>query len=434
MTLQTTSFGINDYFGITTPTDFVSNSHWESIMPIHDSTTASQAVQTLLNRQEDVSSMDHGYTFRNLPFLIGSYEVRKSQSGAQWLEVVLQNVYGSFKSKIWLNGGADEHIETIESSALFLVDGKCEIYRGSKGLVISRLTPVECESPEMFLKGLPEGETVKQYRDELIHYLSSLSIPFQRIAYIVMRNYWSEFSVRPAALKMHHAHIHGLLKHTTCLMRLADHILQDSLENPKDHALHLLRKFKEYADVETTRILEEGNFHFFRIFELDHMTNVFHSMFPHVEKDSQYENPLIDLSPEEKPAFDRDVTLFSILLHDIGKIWEYTHIGDNPKKFAMLFPHVEEALSPTNKGISMDERGKLIGHMPIGVLVFQNALFAAKGCISLEQSVAVTHNILSHHGKKEWDSSVVPASPQAWLIHYVDNLDAKYESYQITTR
>lgn len=432
MTLQTT-YGINDYFGITTPSAFESNEHWENCLPLKDATTASEPVQRLLDRQENVLEMTHGQQFRGLPFLVGSYETRESQTGAKWLDVVLQNVYGSTKSKIWLNGSADEYIETLESGSLFLVDGKMEIYRGNKGIVISRISPVDCESPELFLKGLPEGETVKEYRDELIHYLSSMSIPFQRVAFIVMKNYWNEFSVRPAALKMHHAHIHGLLKHTTCLMRLADYILQGSLENPKEHARHLLSKFKEYADIEVSRRLDEGDFHFYQIFELDHMTKVFQSMFPVADNDSEYENPLIDLSPEETPSFDRDVTLLSILLHDIGKIWEYTHVGDNPKKFASLFPHVDEG-DTSSRGISMDDRGKLIGHMPIGVLVFQNALFAAKGCLSLEQSIQVTHNILSHHGKKEWDSSVVPASPQAWLIHFVDNLDAKYESYQITIR
>ena len=35
------------------------------------------------------------------------------------------------------------------------------------------------------------------------------------------------------------------------------------------------------------------------------------------------------------------------------------------------------------------------------------------------------HMILSHHGEPEYGAAKIPATPEAILIHYIDNIDAK---------
>jgi 3'-5' exoribonuclease len=35
--------------------------------------------------------------------------------------------------------------------------------------------------------------------------------------------------------------------------------------------------------------------------------------------------------------------------------------------------------------------------------------------------------IAAHHGELQFGSPVVPRTPEAWALHYVDNLDAKLE-------
>ena len=39
--------------------------------------------------------------------------------------------------------------------------------------------------------------------------------------------------------------------------------------------------------------------------------------------------------------------------------------------------------------------------------------------------LALKHLILAHHGKYEFGSPRLPATPEAFLLHYLDNLDAK---------
>jgi 3'-5' exoribonuclease len=42
-----------------------------------------------------------------------------------------------------------------------------------------------------------------------------------------------------------------------------------------------------------------------------------------------------------------------------------------------------------------------------------------------EKKFLVMHMILSHHGKREYGSPVLPAIPEALALHHIDNLDAK---------
>ena len=40
----------------------------------------------------------------------------------------------------------------------------------------------------------------------------------------------------------------------------------------------------------------------------------------------------------------------------------------------------------------------------------------------------ILHIVLSHHGKLEFGSPVVPKTPEALLVHYLDDLDGKLEA------
>lgn len=119
------------------------------------------------------------------------------------------------------------------------------------------------------------------------------------------------------------------------------------------------------------------------------------------------------------PALSRDLLTAGVLFHDCGKLWENSLPADG---FTMPF----------------DERGELLGHITIGIELV-NALWrkllvsdeaAAWGALipaSEDVRLHLLHLIAAHHGELQFGSPVPPKTPEAWALHYVDNLDAKME-------
>ncbi|MEP6671089.1 MAG: HD domain-containing protein [Chthoniobacter sp.] len=119
------------------------------------------------------------------------------------------------------------------------------------------------------------------------------------------------------------------------------------------------------------------------------------------------------------PALNRDLLTAGVLFHDAGKLWENSLPADG---FVMPF----------------DERGEMLGHITIGIELV-NALWrkvlateaaATWGTLrpaSEDVRLHLLHLLAAHHGELQFGSPVVPKTPEAWALHYVDNLDAKME-------
>jgi 3'-5' exoribonuclease len=77
---------------------------------------------------------------------------------------------------------------------------------------------------------------------------------------------------------------------------------------------------------------------------------------------------------------------------------------------------------------SYTDSGQLIGHIAQSfVMVNKKAdALGAKGA-PVDKAVldALDHIILSHHGQYEFGSPKLPATPEAFMVNYIDDLDAK---------
>jgi len=114
-------------------------------------------------------------------------------------------------------------------------------------------------------------------------------------------------------------------------------------------------------------------------------------------------------------SLNRDLLAAGVLFHDCGKLWE---------------------TCPPEEGFAIrpDLRGELMGHINIGVEVV-NAMWRElpkadwDGLVPASDDVRLhlIHLILSHHGALEFGSPVLPKTPEAIALHYIDNLDARLE-------
>lgn len=109
------------------------------------------------------------------------------------------------------------------------------------------------------------------------------------------------------------------------------------------------------------------------------------------------------------PAVNRDLLLAGVVLHDIGKIYELSY----DRSFQYTTP------------------GKLVGHISLGVELVREKIRGLPA-FPAELKLLVEHLILSHHGHLEFGSPVLPAFPEALLLHYLDDLDSKMESMRAT--
>ena len=77
---------------------------------------------------------------------------------------------------------------------------------------------------------------------------------------------------------------------------------------------------------------------------------------------------------------------------------------------------------------SYTDSGQLIGHIVQGLLMVNEKAeaLAAEGK-PIDKSIldALGHIILSHHGQYEFGSPKLPATAEAFMVCYIDNLDAK---------
>ena len=111
---------------------------------------------------------------------------------------------------------------------------------------------------------------------------------------------------------------------------------------------------------------------------------------------------LCELAAQHYPEINRDLLLTGVIFHDIGKLQEL--------RWGMTFDYTLE--------------GQLVGHIAIAVGMIEKKL-AAMPEFPPTLRILVEHMVLSHHGRLEFGSPKLPMIPEAVLLHYLDDLDAK---------
>jgi len=113
---------------------------------------------------------------------------------------------------------------------------------------------------------------------------------------------------------------------------------------------------------------------------------------------------LCRLAAQHFSDLDADLLLAGAILHDVGKIYELTY----------------------ERSLGYSSEGQLVGHIAIGLRLIEQKLrqlpdFPPRLRLLLE------HLVVSHHGTLEFGSPKLPLFPEALVLHYLDDLDAKLD-------
>jgi 3'-5' exoribonuclease len=114
---------------------------------------------------------------------------------------------------------------------------------------------------------------------------------------------------------------------------------------------------------------------------------------------------LADRVAAHYPLLDRDLLLTGVILHDIGKVHELTW----------------------QSGFDYSVEGVLLGHIQIGVDLVEKTIARLPEFPGRLRTLLL-HMILSHHGKLEFGSPKLPMIPEAVVLNFLDDLDAKMQA------
>ena len=114
---------------------------------------------------------------------------------------------------------------------------------------------------------------------------------------------------------------------------------------------------------------------------------------------------LADRVAPHYPILHRDLLLTGVILHDIGKVRELSW----------------------DIGFEYTVEGTLLGHIQIGAALAERTMDSLPN-FPPRLKILALHMILSHHGKLEFGSPKLPMIPEALVLNFIDDLDAKMQA------
>ena len=138
------------------------------------------------------------------------------------------------------------------------------------------------------------------------------------------------------------------------------------------------------------------NHHAFVAGWLEHTLSVTRTVIYLADKYAEYYDDL-------EPPLDKAMAVAGAILHDVGKLRE---LDERPE------------------GTVYTASGALIGHLLQGRDIVREA--AAVCPLPPDTLLRLEHLIIAHQRLPEWGSPKPPMTPEALLVHYADDIDAKF--------
>lgn len=111
---------------------------------------------------------------------------------------------------------------------------------------------------------------------------------------------------------------------------------------------------------------------------------------------------LIQAIADHYKGIDKDLLLTGGILHDIGKVQEFSY----------------------ETHIDYSDAGRLLNHIVIGVEMIDRKIATIRD-FPEETALVLKHMIVSHHGTRDFGSPEPPKTLEAIILNYLDELDAK---------
>jgi 3'-5' exoribonuclease len=153
--------------------------------------------------------------------------------------------------------------------------------------------------------------------------------------------------------------------------------------------------FKEHGERFYEAVAATGMHHAYR-----------HGLLEHTLRMAQCAEALLPLYPKVDPS----LALAGTILHDIGKVQEYTR------------------LEPGMAKAGFTRAGNLHGHLVLGAFLVREHATLVGLEVSLRERLE--HILLSHHTMREYGACQTPSTPEAVFVARIDDMDAKLSAIE----
>jgi 3'-5' exoribonuclease len=281
-----------------------------------------------------VSQIEPGQTIDDI-YIVKEPILRSTTRGDLYIAMYLSDRTGQLNGRMWQ--ATEETYKSLPKPGFVHIKGRSELYQNNLQIVVNNVAVIDPSKVNIddFLPRTKKD--TKQMLEEVKAIVGRIKNPPLKALvgeFLADSDLMEKFCKSPAAMKLHHDWIGGLLEHTRNMLRVVVAILP---------------------------------------------------LYPNVQS---------------------DLVLAGILLHDMGKTDEL--------EYDMAFSYTDS--------------GQLIGHISKSLLMInQKADSLRSRGTQIDQEIldALDHIILSHHGAYEFGSPKLPATAEAFMVCYIDNLDAK---------
>lgn len=279
----------------------------------------------------------------NVPLLLKKINERQTKNGKPYVNLTFIDKSGEISTNVW-DMTQDQFQGRVNT--VYGVKGKVGSYMGTpqlENITLSTLADNDPNNdPELYESTAPEPR--RNLVAELQGFIGKIhNDRFRDLVNDILSNnqalyHESEFSLHPAASKMHHEFRSGLIFHTVRMLRDAEKLSQ------------------------------------------------------------------------VYPILNADLLFTAIILHDTGKMVELEDDGNGVYGYST--------------------EGSMLGHISIvdGWITYHMSQMGYD--VNDEQFVVLRHVVLAHHGRLEYGSPVTGLTPEAYIINYIDMMDADMTKFE----
>ncbi|MHC4509969.1 MAG: 3'-5' exoribonuclease YhaM family protein [Planctomycetota bacterium] len=283
-----------------------------------------------------INQIEPGQTINDI-YIAKDPILRSTSRGDLYIAMFLCDRTGQLNGRMWQ--ATETVYRALPKPGFVHIQGRSELYQNNLQIIINNVTVVDAskvQTDDFLARTKKDQQQMFAELTQTVGQIKNAQLKALVEEFLADAALMDKFCNAPAAMKMHHDCIGGLLEHVHNMLRVAVAILP------------------YYPDVQA------------------------------------------------------DLVLAGILLHDIGKTEELAY----------------------DMAFSYTDSGQLIGHIVKSVAMINEKVRALRaGGTEIDPVLldALTHIVLSHHGQYEFGSPKLPATAEAFMVCYIDDLDAKID-------